>query len=95
MVLQTPIRAGQLSTWLEGFHQAGRLTLLRGSQVGFDVGYDGPHMVMQCANIKSALELQHVIDNKITKELMLQCIAGTFMSPPFPSSSSNLVFYAQ
>ena len=34
----------------------------------FDVGYDGPHMVMQCANIKSALELQHIIDNKIKKE---------------------------
>ena len=43
LVLPTPIRAGQLSTWLEGFHQANRGTLVRGFQVGFDVGYDGPH----------------------------------------------------
>ena len=83
LVLPTPVRAGQLSTWLEGFHQADRGTLVRGFQVGFDVGYDGPHMVTQCANLKSALELPH-IDNKIKKELTLQRIAGPFASPPFP-----------
>ena len=67
LVLPTPIRAGQLSTWLEGFHQADRGTLVRGFQVGFDVGYDGPHRVTQCADLKSALELPHIIDNKIKK----------------------------
>ena len=67
MVLQTPITAGQLSTWLEGFHQADRGTLVRGFQVGFDVGYDGPHGVTQCAILKSALELPHIIDNMIKK----------------------------
>jgi len=50
-----------------GGFSSGRQTLVRGFQVGFDVGYDGPHMVMQCANIKSTFELQH-IDNKIKKE---------------------------
>ena len=60
------------------------VTLVRDFQVCFDVGYDGPHMVTQFANLKSALELQHIIDNKIKKELTLQRIAGTFASPPFP-----------
>ena len=81
----TPIRAGQLSTWLEGFHEANRGTLVRGFQVGFDVGYDCPHRVTRCANLKSALELPHIIDNKIKKELTLQRIAGPFASPPFPN----------
>ena len=85
LVLPTPIRAGQLSTWLEGFHQADRGTLVRGFHVGFDVGYDGPHRVTRCANLKSALELPHIIDNKIKKELTLQRIAGPFASPPFPN----------
>ena len=67
LVLPTPIRAGQLSTWLGGFHEANRGTLVRGFQVGFDVGYDGPHRVTRCANLKSALELPYIIDNKIKK----------------------------
>ena len=69
LVLLTPIRVGQLSTWLEGFHQADRGTLVRGFQIGFDVGYDDPHRVTQCANLKSALELPHIIDNKIKRSL--------------------------
>ena len=85
LVLPTPIRVGQLSTWLEGFHQADRGTLVSGFQIGFDVGYDGPHRVTQCANLKSTLELPHIVDNKIKKER----IAGPFASPPSPNLHSS------
>ena len=47
------------------------------------MGYAGRPRHSQPANLKSALEHPHVVDQKIEKELALGRFAGPFVSPPF------------
>ena len=58
--------------------------LISGLRHGFDIGYTGPNVSMECRNLKSARQNPDIVEKYLTDETTLGRIRGPFNDPPFP-----------
>lgn len=81
----TPINAQKLDRLLEGYDDNKRRFLVNGFKFGFHVHFEGTLRSdpTKFKNLKSAVEMPHIVDQKLKKELDSGRIAGPFDEPPF------------
>lgn len=68
---------------LAGYDNLAKSYLVDGFRYGFRIPCDNMASRTECKNLQSALSNQQVVDEKITKDLILNRVAGPFDSPPF------------
>ena len=86
----TPVNTHLLSSLLSG-HPRRDFTsyLLQGLNIGFRVGYDGPHTARPAPNLRSSLARPQVIDSYLEAECQAGHTVGPFPSPPLPNFVIN------
>ena len=86
----TPVNTHLLSSLLSG-HPRRDFTsyLLQGLNIGFRVGYDGPHRARPASNLRSSLARPKVIDSYLEAECQAGHTVGPFPSPPLPNFVIN------
>lgn len=82
---ETPIDLVALELELGFYESDDRDYLLDGFRNGFSLHYVGPHIAMEAKNLKSALELPLIVQNKINKEILAGRVAGPFKERPIDS----------
>ncbi|XP_067317701.1 uncharacterized protein [Anolis sagrei] len=81
----SPIRLAHLQKWLKGYpDRASADYLLVGFSNGFRIPAQGPRIQFQSRNLKSLIGMEHIVRQKIGKELKEGRILGPFASPPTP-----------
>ena len=81
--IQTPIKVDRLAFWLEGYDEEKKQKLIKGFSEGFEIGFEGKTNNEIPKNLKSSVQMPHLVSEHIEKELKLGRIAGPFDSPPF------------
>ena len=56
---------------------------------GFKLEYTGRRIPTSCSNSKSALQNGKAVREKLSKEISLGRISGSFLPPPFPTFRSS------
>ncbi|XP_070586874.1 uncharacterized protein [Erythrolamprus reginae] len=82
----TPIKLDRLRDMLRGFHpKKGAEFLVTGFSEGFRIPYKGPRIACLANNLKSVVGMEHVVREKIMKEVREGRVLGPFTEPPLPS----------
>ena len=70
--------------YLQLYDNASEANILsEGFQNGFRIDYEGPRQFYTCKNLKSAIENEEILLEKINTELSLKRFAGPYERPPF------------
>lgn len=59
--------------------------VIQGFTLGFSIRYDGPKQSFELLNHKSAVDQEDILLQMITKEMLINRVAGPFDYPPFPN----------
>ena len=81
--LPTPINLSNFSSLLTTYPLEKANYLIRGFGSGFPIQFEGNSSEYFAPNLLSAVQLPHVVDAKLAKELAAHRIAGPFEYPPF------------
>ncbi|KAJ1106593.1 hypothetical protein NDU88_003994 [Pleurodeles waltl] len=82
----SPIDFNALASILKDYPRATERELLfNGFSEGFRIPYDGPSLSRGANNLRSAMEAQGVVREKLEKECQLGRVAGPFIHPPLPN----------
>ena len=81
----SPIKFKNLEKALKGYDILKAQFLLNGFKNGFSLMYEGPHEPSNSKNLKSALQYENVVRQKIEKEVKLGRVAGPFETRPLPT----------
>ena len=80
----TPLRPQNFARLLHNHpDQAFVSKLITSLQIGFDIGYSGPHLPLVAPNLHSASVYPHIVDEALEKEIQANRIAGPYPFPPF------------
>ena len=83
LVITTPVKPKRLEAYLNGYSHNLKSFLVSGFTYGFHIKSVNPSYATCSANLKSASQLPHVIDEKIGKEVSIGRISGPFNVCPF------------
>ena len=79
----TPVNVKRLHDLLKDFpDQKLRRYILEGFQNGFRIGYHGPRQARDCQNLKTVQGREHLLWEKIQKEIQLGRYKGPFTERP-------------
>ena len=82
---KSPIDLGMLELELGFYNSEDREYLLDGFRHGFTLHYEGPHIAYEARNLRSALEFQNIVQDKINKEILAGRVTGPFLEWPIVS----------
>ena len=85
----TPVKSEQLRKLLKGYDLNKLNFLCDGFQNGFFIPFEGTETFRSSSNLKSAIENQEILRQKIAKEIHLGRVAGPFIDPPFKNFISS------
>ena len=83
--ITTPIQVHTLANYLENYDSFLANYLIQGFTFGFRIPYQGPRLFRLSKNLPSIKGKEHILEERITQELLHHRIAGPFQSPPFPN----------
>ncbi len=82
-MLPTPVNRHKLAAFLTGYNPNIVKSLIDGFAFGFKLNYTGPRVSRMAANLKSADQLPHIMEEKIFKEVKAGRISGPHDYKPF------------
>ena len=83
--ITTPIQVHTLANYLENYDSFLANYLIQGFTFGFRIPYQGPRLFRLSKNLPSIKGKEHILEERITQELLHHRIAGPFQCPPFPN----------
>ncbi|KAJ1160125.1 hypothetical protein NDU88_000627 [Pleurodeles waltl] len=82
----SPINFSTFTSILKGYPRTReRKLLFRGFSEGFRIPYSGPPISREANHLRSAMEAQGVVQEKLEKERQFTRVAGPFTQPPLPN----------
>lgn len=87
----TPVKVNVLGQFLEGYDDHLKTFLYEGFKQGFKIQYQGPIQQRFCKNLLSVQQHEHIVVDKLRKEVSLGRIAGPFNFTPFLIFNARLL----